>query len=73
VKNIAQAEEFLRLSQRELHLALGDLQLEYVATVRKLAESAKEKRFKTLRDAIMRLVPWLQSELRDNIMGRCHI
>lgn len=73
VKNVAQAEEFLRQSQRELHLALNDLQSEYVATVRKLAESAKEKRFQALRDSIMHLKPPFLSEMQDTIVGRCLI
>ena len=63
------AEEFLRLSQQELHAALGTLKLEYVTTIRKLAEAAKDKRFKALRDAIKHPGPQLQPELREAIVG----
>ena len=69
VKTIAHAEEFLRLSQRELHSALNIVKLEYVTTIRKLAETAKDKRFKALRDAIKLLDPRLQPKLREAIVG----
>ena len=69
MKTVAHAEEFLRLSQRELHSALNTIKLEYVTTIRKLAEIAKDKRFKTLRDAIKRLDPRLQPKLREEIVG----
>ena len=69
MKTIAHAEEFLRLSQRELHSALNTLKLEYVTTIRKLAERAKDKRFKALRDAITLLDPRLQPKLREEIVG----
>ena len=69
MKTKAHAEEFLRLSQQELHVALDTLKLEYVTTIRKLAEAAKDKRFKALRDAIKHLDPQLQPELREAIVG----
>jgi len=69
VKTVAHAEEFLRLSQRELHSALNTLKLEYVTAIRKLAETAKDKRFKALRDAIKLLDPRLQPRLREVIVG----
>jgi len=72
VRTVGDAEEFLRLSQRELHLSLNSLKLEYVTTIRKLAEKAKEKRFQTLRDAIKHLDPRLQPELREEIVSTCH-
>ena len=71
MKSVAHAEEFLRLSQRELHSSLNALKLEYVATIRRLAETAKEKRFKALRDAIKHLDPRLQPKLREEIIGTC--
>ena len=71
MKTIAHAEEFLRLSQRELHSALNTIKLEYVTTIRKLAEAAKDKRFKALRDAIKHLDPRLQPKLREEIVGTC--
>ena len=70
MKTVAHAEEFLRLSQRELHSALNTVKLEYVTTIRKLAETAKDKRFKGLRDAIKLLDPRLQPKLREEIVGR---
>ena len=69
MKTKAHAEEFLRLSQRELHSALIVFELEYVTTIRKLAETAKDKRFKALRDAIKHLDPQLQPKLREMIVG----
>ena len=69
VKTAAHAEEFLRLSQRELHSALNTVKLEYVTAIRKLAETAKDKRFKALRDAIKLLDPKLQPKLREAIIG----
>ena len=69
MKTVAHAEEFLRLSQRELHAALNTVKLEYVTTIRKLAETAKDKRFKALRDAIKLLDPRLQPKLREAIVG----
>jgi len=69
VKTVAHAEEFLRLSQRELHSALNNVKSEYVTAIRKLAETAKDKRFKALRDAIKLLDPKLQPKLREAIVG----
>ena len=69
MKTVAHAEEFLRLSQRELHSALNTVKLEYVTAMRKLAERAKDKRFKALRDAIKLLDPRLQPKLREAIVG----
>ena len=71
MKTVAHAEEFLRLSQRELHSALNIAKLEYVTTIRMLAEAAKDKRFKALRDAIKHLDPRLQPKLREEIVGTC--
>ena len=69
MKTVRQAEEFLQLSQRELHSKLNGLELEYVAAIRQLAGKAKEKRFKALRDAIKNLDSRLQPELREVIMS----
>ena len=69
MKTIAHAEEFLRLSQRELHSALNSIKSEYVTTIRKSAERAKDQRFKALRDAIKLLNPRLQPEPREAIVG----
>ena len=44
---------------------------EYVITIRKLAEKAKERRFNTLRDAIGHLDSRLQPELREEIVSAC--
>ena len=71
MKTVAHAEEFLRLSQRELHSSLNTVKLEYVTTIRMLAEAAKDKRFKALRDAIKHLDPRLQPKLREEIVGTC--
>ena len=73
VKTIGHAEEFLRLSQRELHSNLNGLKSEYVITIRTLAERAKERRFNTLRDAMKNLDSRLQSELREDVISACHL
>ena len=65
MKTVAHAEEFLRLSQRELYSSLNTVKLEYMTTIRKWAETAKDKRFKALLDAIQRLDPRLQPKLRE--------
>ena len=69
MKTKAHAEDFLRLSQQELHADLNTLNLQYVTTIRKLAEAAKDKRFKALQDAIKLLDSRLQPELREAIVG----
>ena len=75
VKTVSDAEKFLRLSQQELHAALDSLKLDYVTTIRKLAEAAKDKRFKALQDAIKKPDPQVQPdsqvqpELREAIVG----
>ena len=69
MKTVARAEEFLRLSQRELHADLNTLKLQYVTTIRKLAEAAKDKRFKALQDAIKHPGPKLQPELLEEIVS----
>jgi hypothetical protein len=69
VKTVAHAEEFLRLSQRELHSSLNTLKLEYVTAIRRLAEAAKEKRFKGLQDVIRHLDPRLLPSLCEEIVG----
>lgn len=71
VKTVAAAEYFLQWSQRELHSALNILQLQYVTTIRKVGEAAKNKRVKALRDAIEHLNPQLLPQLRDEILGTC--
>ena len=69
MQTVAHAEEFLRLSQRDLHISLNTVKLEYVTTIRKMAEAAMDKRCKALRDAIKLLNPGLQPELREAIVG----
>ena len=67
MKTVADAEEFLRLSQRELHISLGTIKSEYVTAIRRLAEAAKDKRIKALGDAIRLL--GLQLRLCAEILG----
>ena len=69
MKTVADAEEFLRLSQRELHISLGTVKGEYVTAIRRLAEAAKDTRFKALGDAIRHLDPHLQPQLLGEILG----
>jgi len=49
------------------------LKSEYVVTIRKLAEKAKEKRFNTLREGIKHLDSRLQPELREEIESACFL
>ena len=69
MKTKAHAEEFLRLSQRELHSDLDSLKLAYATIIRNLAETANDKRFKAMRDAFKHLDPGLQPKLRETIVG----
>ena len=71
MKTVAHAEEFLQLSQRELHSGLNTVKLEYVTVIRKVAEAAKDKRFEALRGAIKHLDLPLQPQLREEILGTC--
>ena len=50
---------------------MNGLKSEYVITIRKLAEKAKERRFNSLRDAIKHLDSRLQPELREEIVSAC--
>jgi len=68
VKNPAHAEEFLRLSQRQLHVSLNREKQDFVTAVRKMAEEARGKRFQALKDEIARLDPNIQPELREEII-----
>jgi hypothetical protein len=68
---VKRADEFLRLSQRELHSSLNTLKSEYVVTIREFAEQAKEELFKALRDEIKHLDSRLQPELREEIVRTC--
>ena len=65
VERISHAERFLRLSQRELHLNLNTLKLEYLSAIRRLAEEATYKRFSALRDSIKLLDSQIQPEPRE--------
>ena len=55
MKKVADLDQFLRSSQRELHSGLSTFKTEYVTAIRKLAEVAQEKRFNALGDAIRHL------------------
>ena len=69
MKTVARAEQFLQSSQQELHSSLDTVKSGYVTTIRNLAETAKDQRFKALLDAIKRLDPQLQPKLREAIVG----
>ena len=69
VKIVADLEEFLRVSQQELHSSLSTAKTEYVTAIRKLAEAAKDKRFKALGVAIRQLDPHLQPQLPRESLG----
>ena len=71
MKTVAHAEEFLRLSQRELHSALNLVKLEYFTDIRKFAEAARDDQLKRLRHAIRPLDLRLQPEQRERFVGTC--
>ena len=68
VKNPAHAEEFLRLSQRQLQVSLNREKQDFVTAVRKMAEEARGRRFQALRDELARLGPNIQPVLREEII-----
>lgn len=65
---MADAKDFLRLSQRELHVQLHTLKTEYVEAVRRLGQEAKSFRITTLLDELENATA-LQSDLRDDVIG----
>lgn len=68
VKSVPHAEEFLRLSQRELQGSLNREKQDFVTAVRKMAEEARARRFQELKDEFTRLDPEIQPELREEII-----
>lgn len=52
----------------ELQSSLAHLRNEYVATIRKLAENARAKRFDALRDAIKDIDPNIQPDLQQEML-----
>jgi hypothetical protein len=68
VKSVAHAEEFLRLSQRELQASLNREKQDFVTAIRRMAEEARGKRFQELKDEFSRLDPLVQAELREEII-----
>ena len=69
MKVVADLEEFLRLSQRELHSSLSTVKTKYVTAIRKLAETAKDKRFKALGDTSRHLYPHIQLQFPKGFFG----
>ena len=65
---MADANEFLRLTQGNLHIHLRALKAEYVDAVRRLGQEAKSFRITTLRDALENATA-LQAEIRDDVIG----
>lgn len=68
VKNSTQAEEFLRLSQRELQISLNNIKREFLTASRKLAEETRAKRYKALREDFRRLNLTVPLELREEAL-----
>ena len=62
------ANEFLRLSQGDLHIQLCTLKAEYVDSVRRLGQEAKSFRITALRDALENATA-IQAEIRDDVIG----
>jgi uncharacterized membrane-anchored protein YjiN (DUF445 family) len=68
VKSVAHAEEFLRLSQRELQTSLNREKQDFVTAIRRMAEEARGQRFQELKDEFTRLDPGIQPDLREEII-----
>ena len=66
--SVADAKEFLRLSQGDLHIQLRPLKAEFVDAVRRLGQEAKSFRITTLRDALENTTA-IQAEIRDDFIG----
>ena len=64
---MADAKEFLRSSQGDLHIQLRALKAEYVDAVRRLGQEAKSFRIATLRDALENATA-IQAEIRDDVI-----
>ena len=65
---MADAKEFLRLSQGDLHIQLRALKAEYVDAVRRLGQEARSFRITSLRDALENATA-IQAEIRDDVIG----
>ena len=65
---MADAKEFLRLSQGDLHIQLRALKAEYVDAVRRLGQEARSFRITTLRDALENATS-IRDEIRDDVIG----
>ena len=65
---MADANEFLRLSQGDLHIQLCTLKAEYMDSVRRLGQEAKSIRITTLRDALEDATA-IQAEIRHGVIG----
>ena len=65
---MADANEFLRLSQGDLHIQLCTLKEEYVDSVRRLGQEAKSFKITALRDALENVTD-IQAERRHDIIG----
>ena len=65
---MADAKEFLRLSQGDLHIQLRALKAEYVDAIRRLGQEARSFRITSLRDALENATA-IQAEIRDDVIG----
>ena len=65
---MADAKEFLRLSQGDLHIQLRALKAEYVDAVRRPGQEARSFRITSLRDALENATA-IQAEIRDDVIG----
>ena len=66
---MADAKEFLRLSQEDLHIQLRALQANYVDAVRHLGQEAKLFSITALRDALEDATA-IQAKIRDDVIGK---
>ena len=64
---MADAKEFLRLSQEDLHIRLRALRAEYADAVRRLGQEARSFRITSLRDALENATA-IQAEIRDDVI-----
>ena len=65
---MADAKDFLRLSQENLHIQLRALKAEYVDAVRRLGHEVESFRIATLRDALENATD-IRAEIRHRVIG----
>ena len=66
--SVADATEFLRLSQEDLHIQLRALKADYVDAIRRLRQEVESFTMNTLQDALENGLA-IRAEIRDDAIG----